>query len=72
MKMLNTIPASGEKACDCCGRFHRKLVLSVTGHFVGVTCAANIKTFVEKSSDVKSIFWVGYESQHEKVKKMLG
>ena len=72
MKVLNTIPANGEKACGCCGRFHRKLVLSVTGHFVGTTCAKNIKTYMEKSSDIKSIFWIGYETQHSQVKKMLG
>ena len=72
MKALDTIPANGEKACACCGRFHRKLILSVTGHFVGQSCAANIKTYVEKSRDVKSVYWVGYEAQHAKVKRMIG
>jgi hypothetical protein len=70
-KTTDTIPANGEKACDCCGRFHRKLVLSEIGTWVGTSCAKDIKNYLW-CSDPKSILWIGYEKQHAKVAKMFG
>jgi hypothetical protein len=63
------IPANGEKPCDCCLRFHRKLFL-VDGYWMGGTCADHY-TFYMRESDITSSYWRGYEKQHAKVKRMV-
>lgn len=68
--IAETIPANGEKACDCCGRFHRKLIL-VDGHWVGSGCAEHIKLF-DKWPSPTAFVWVGYEKQYAKVAKFKG
>lgn len=67
--MVETIPANGEKACACCGRFHRKLVLSVTGHWCGQTCSENVKHYV---GNPNSVYFVGRDSLKARIKAMIG
>ncbi len=63
------IPANGEKPCDCCLRFHRKLYL-VDGYWMGTTCAEDYKLYMQ-DSDITGITWRGWEKRHAKVKRML-
>jgi len=63
------IPANGDKPCDCCKRFHRKLYL-LDGYWMGDTCAEQY-SFYQRDSKLTSLYWRGYEKQHAKVKRML-
>jgi hypothetical protein len=66
---VQPIPANGEKACDCCGRFHRKLYF-LDGYWMGQTCAEDY-TLYKRNADITSLYWRGYEKKHAKVRRML-
>lgn len=65
----HTIPANGDKPCDCCLRFHRKLYF-VDGYWMGETCVDDY-TFYRRDANITSLYWKGWEKKHAKVKRML-
>jgi hypothetical protein len=69
MMKNHPIPANGEKPCDCCGRFHRKLYY-VDGYWLGTSCAEQYGFYCQ-TPQVTNIVWRGYEKQYAKVKRMV-
>jgi hypothetical protein len=70
MRNTNQIEANELDKCSCCNRNHRKLTF-VDGFVLGANCLEDYKLF-KKNSDVKSIYWVGYETKHRKIQTMIG
>lgn len=70
MSSANTIPAESGRACDCCGRTHRTLILCAGGFWLGKQCAADLERF-RLDSNIKSLAWRGYEPKHAQLEKML-
>lgn len=64
-----TIEANSEIPCGCCGRLHRKLK-KVDGWWMGSTCAEQYGLYLI-NKDIKSLYWRGYESQYNKIAKMV-
>jgi hypothetical protein len=56
------------RACDCCGRHHRKL-FSYSGAWLGKTCLQSMKLYRMVSSPT-NIAWIGWERQYARVKDL--
>ena len=69
MSDKNIIPANSDKPCACCNRIHRKLFL-IDGLWFGKNCAEDYKLY-KIDSNIKSLYWRGYESKHAKISKMM-
>ena len=64
-----TMDANTDTPCACCGRTHRKLFLTDYG-WLGKTCREHV-SFYMRDRNPKSLLWVGYEKQFNKVDRML-
>ena len=65
------ISAEAGRPCDCCKRIHRKLYLTYDGYWLGETCANDYRVYLGVPS-VTSAQWVGWESRHAKIERMIG